>query len=140
MSLKNRVKTLNRRSRAAVRRLLTTTTTTNSPVREPSPPPPSPSPPLSPAPQVQEPIPAALAPTASAENGANVEIWFDLVPAHLNEEVHARFWYYWNNWELVRERAAERVPELPRGRSPAPRAGERYEPGPDDSTIGTILE
>jgi hypothetical protein len=137
MSLKNRVKTLVRRSRAAVRRLLTTTTTTTA--REPSPPPTlSPSPPLSPAaPQVQEPIPAALAP---AENGVPVEIWFGLVPAHLNEEVHARFWHYWNNWELVRERAAEVVPELPRARSPAPRAGERYEPGPDDSTIGTILE
>jgi hypothetical protein len=30
-----------------------------------------------------------------------VEIWFGLVPAHLNEEVHPRFWHYWNNWELV---------------------------------------
>jgi hypothetical protein len=140
MSLKNRVKTLARRSRAAVRRILTTTTTT---ARESSPPRPSPfpSPPLSPAsPQVQEPIPAALAPTLPAQNGVPVEIWFGLVPAHLNEEVHPRFWHYWNNWELVRERAAERVPELPRARSPAPRAGERYEPGPDDSTIGTILE
>jgi hypothetical protein len=62
------------------------------------------------------------------------------VPAHLKDETHARFWHYLEDWQLVRERAAERAPELPRARSPAPRQGERYEPGGKYSTIETILE